>query len=300
MRHPISLWLAATRPAFLSVTLVAVLIGLASAAHDHTFRSLPLAAVTLFFALVAHAGANVINDYYDARSGCDALNMDRIAPFTGGSRFIQDGILTERETCRYGYALLALVIPAGLWLLAQSGPWLLGIGFIGLVCGWSYSSPPLRLQSRGFGEFAITLAWFCIVIGSDYVQTQTLNPTALYAGLAYAPLVANVLFINQIPDRVADAAVGKDTLIVCYGPYIAAWGSLLCYTISATTLLLGIAQGALPNWTLLSLAATIPATMALRALMTNAVDPRQLGRAIPATIISALLFGTLLATGLMV
>lgn len=293
-------WLAATRPAFLTVTLVGVFIGLASAVHDHAFRSLSLAAITLLFALVAHAGANAINDYYDACSGCDALNTDRIAPFTGGSRFIQDGILTEQETCRYGYALLALVIPAGLWLLAQSGPWLLGIGFIGLVCGWAYSSPPLRLQSRGFGEIAITLAWFCIVIGSDYVQTQTLNPTALYAGLAYAPLVANVLFINQIPDRVADAAVGKVTLIVRYGPYIAAWGSLMCYAISATTLLLGIMQGSLPTWTLLSLVATIPATMALRALMTNAVDQRQLGRAIPATIISALLFGAGLSAGLLI
>lgn len=296
----LSLWLAATRPAFLSITLIAVLIGLSSAAHDHAFRSITLAVITLLFALVAHAGANVINDYYDACSGCDALNTERIAPFTGGSRFIQNGILTEQATYRYGYALLALVVPAGLWLIAQSGASLLGIGLVGLVCGWAYSSPPLKLQSRGLGEIAITLAWLAIVVGSDYVQTQALNPTALYAGLAYAPLVANVLFVNQIPDRTADAAVGKATLIVRYSTAIAPWGSLLLYAISAAMLLLGIAQNALPIWTLLALTAAIPAMIALRALLTDPVDHTQLRKAIPATIFSCLLFGSALAIGMII
>lgn len=167
-----------------------------------------------------------------------------------------------------------------------------------LLCGWAYSSPPLKLQSRGLGEIAITLAWLAIVVGSDYVQTQALNPTALYAGLAYAPLVANILFVNQIPDRAADAAVGKATLIVRLGVSIAPWGSLLLYAVSTATLLLGIAQNALSSWTLLALIAVIPAVSALRALRMNAVHEQQLRKAIPATIISTLLFGILLAAGL--
>ena len=295
---PLSLWIKATRPPFLSVTFVGVLLGLATAAHEQAFRSIPLALITLLFALLAQAGANVINDYYDALSGCDAANMDRIAPFTGGSRFIQEGKLTERATALYGYTLLALVIPAGLWLIAQSGPWLLAIGFTGLFCGWAYSSPPFKLQSRGLGEIAITIAWFVIVIGSDYVQSQTLSTTAIYAGFAYAPLVANVLFVNQVPDRVADASVGKNTLIVRYSPLIAPWGSLWLYIISLTALFFGIKQGALPIWTSLALVAVIPATFALRALHIDAVDQAQLRKAIPNTIISSLLFGTMLSIGL--
>ena len=31
------------------------------------------ATVTVVFALVAHAGINVLNDYYDARNGTDAI-----------------------------------------------------------------------------------------------------------------------------------------------------------------------------------------------------------------------------------
>lgn len=293
-------WIAATRPSFLTVTLIGVLIGNACAFYNHAFRSWSLALVSLCFALIAHAGANVLNDYYDARSGCDALNVDRIAPFTGGSRLIQNGKLTEQATYIYGYTLLAVVVPAGLWLIGQSDSWLLGIGLIGLVCAWAYSAPPLKLQSRGLGEIAITLAWCAIVVGSDYVQTQSLNQTALYAGLSYAPLVANVLFVNQVPDRSADAAVGKNTLIVRWSPSFTLWGSLALYGISFTILAAGILSGALPHWSSLALLAALPAGRALATLYIDPVDPRHLAHAIPATIMSCLLFGLLLATGLII
>ena len=294
------LWLAATRPAFLSVTFAAVLIGLASAKYEQAFRSIPIALVTLLFALIGHAGANVINDYYDARSGCDAANTELIAPFTGGSRFIQNGVLTERETLIYGYCLLATVIPAGLWLISQSGALLLGIGLIGLFCGWAYSSTPLKLQSRSLGEIAITLAWLSIVIGSNYVQTQSLNSTAFYAGLAYAPLVANVLFVNQIPDRLADAAVGKVTLIVRFSPAIAPWGSLMFFTVSVITLLLGLDSHALPISSAFALIGLVPAIRALLSLYENPDDQTHLRVAIPATILSCLLFGLILAISLLI
>ena len=300
MRHPFTLWIAATRPAFLSVTAVGVALGLATAAHDQAFRSIPLALITLLFALFAQAGADVINDYYDALSGCDAANTDRIAPFTGGSRFIQDGHLTEAQTRRFGYALLAMVVPAGLWLISQSGTELLWIGLAGLFCAWAYSAPPFKLQSRGLGELAITAAWLVVVIGSDYVQSQRINPTAIYAGLAYAPLVANVLFVNQIPDRTADAAVGKNTLIVRFGYQRAPLGSLLLCAAGYTALMIGIAQQALPTLSLLTLLALLPAALALRALFSGPTAPVKLKTAIPLTILSSLLFGALLAISLRV
>jgi 1,4-dihydroxy-2-naphthoate octaprenyltransferase len=295
----LTIWLAATRPAFLSVTLVAVCIGLAASLHEHAFRSVPLTLITLLFALVGHAGANVINDYYDARSGCDTANNARIAPFTGGSRLIQNGILSERTTGIYGYTLLALVIPAGLWLISQSGPLLLGIGLVGLLSGWAYSAPPLKLQSRGLGEIAIMLAWLAVVIGSAYVQSQKLDASALYAGLAYAPLVANVLFVNQVPDRIADAQVGKNTLIVRCTSVIAPWGSLGLYAASTLVLTAGIFSQQVPVYSGLSIFAGIPAIVALRALFANPTDPCQLRVAIPMTIVSCLLAGILIAAGLL-
>jgi 1,4-dihydroxy-2-naphthoate octaprenyltransferase len=107
--RPLLAALLATRPAFLGVTLFACLIGLATAHGSGVPVDTPKAVLTVLFALVAHAGINVLNDYYDARSGADAANTERLFPFTGGSRFIQNGVLSEAETGRLGYALLALV-----------------------------------------------------------------------------------------------------------------------------------------------------------------------------------------------
>ncbi len=75
---PVARYFLATRPPFLSVTLFAALIGLGAASYDQQFHSAATAIVTVLFALVAHAGINVLNDYYDALNGTDALNTGRI------------------------------------------------------------------------------------------------------------------------------------------------------------------------------------------------------------------------------
>lgn len=298
LRVPICL--AATRPAFLSVTLVAVILGIAATIHTNNFRSITLATITLLFALIAHAGANVINDYYDALNGSDDANTDYITPFTGGSRFIQNHVLTKQQTRYYGYSLFAVVIPAGLWLLNQSGPDLLWIGLIGLFFGWAYSAPPLQLQSRGLGELAIMVAWACVVMGSAYVQSQEISVTTLYAAATYVPLVANVLFVNQIPDRDADMRAGKNTLIVRYSSTIAPWGSLTLYGMSFTLLTFGLVSGVLPHWASLALLGTIPAQQAVRQLFVDPIGQPHLRLAIAATITSCLLFGLMLSVGLII
>ena len=107
LHNPLLRYFVATRPAFLSVTFVACLLGLATSAWSGIMVAPLLAAATLFFALLAHAGANVVNDYYDSLSGCDAANSERQFPFTGGSRMIQNGVLSVRATGIFGHARLA-------------------------------------------------------------------------------------------------------------------------------------------------------------------------------------------------
>ena len=46
-RHPLARYFAATRPAFLLASLVAGLLGLATASHHDALRSVPLALLTL-------------------------------------------------------------------------------------------------------------------------------------------------------------------------------------------------------------------------------------------------------------
>ena len=297
--NPVARYVAATRPAFLSVTFVGVIIGLASAAASGVALDPASALVTMLFALVAHAGANVINDYYDACSGCDELNQDRVFPFTGGSRFIQNGVLSLRSTGRLGYGLLAAVVPAGIWLTLISAPGLLAIGLAGLVIGWAYSAPPLRLQSRGLGELGITGGWLLVVVGTDYVQRHTFAFTPVAAGLGFALLVANVLYINQFPDVRADAAVGKRTVVVRLGHSAARWGyaliALLCYGWVAAM----VAVGQLPVPALASLLPGLASMRAVRDLWRHSARPAELVPAIQMTILAAASHGLLLALALL-
>ncbi|TAM44007.1 MAG: prenyltransferase [Gammaproteobacteria bacterium] len=298
LTNPVARYFLATRPPFLSVTLFAALIGLGAATYDRQFHSLAAAFVTVLFALVAHAGINVLNDYYDALNGTDALNTERIFPYTGGSRFIQNGVLSLAETGWFGALLMTVVVPAGLWLTFVSGQGLLAIGLAGLVIGWAYSAPPLRLNSRGFGELCVAAGFALIVIGADYVQRRGFGATALAASVSYALLVTNILYINQFPDRAADAAAGKRHWVVRLPPLQGRWGYALIAFIAYGWLIAAVLAGWLPAAALFALLSAPLSFAAARDLLKYAEQPRQLAPAIRRTIAAASVHGGLLATAL--
>ncbi|MBS0611900.1 MAG: prenyltransferase [Proteobacteria bacterium] len=299
LANPLLRYFAATRPPFLSVTLVGCLVGLASA-HAGGVRIDALTAIlTVLFALMAHAGVNVLNDYFDDRNGTDAANSERVFPFTGGSRFIQNGVLTRRATGVFGYLLLLAVIPAGLWLAAHSAAGLIWIGIAGLVVGWSYSAPPLELVSRGLGEVAITCGWLLVVVGADYVQRHDFSFAPCAAGLAFALLVANVLYINQFPDAKADAIAGKRTVVVRLGAARARAGYGLLAALAGLWLIGCVLTGHLPS---LALAALVPlglSAAALKILWKRAMSSSALAPAIKLTILAAVTHGLVLCLALL-
>ncbi len=298
LANPILRYLMATRPAFLSVTFVGVLIGWASACFDGASFSPACAALTMIFALAAHAGANVINDYYDSVSGCDDANEARLFPFTGGSRFIQNGVLTPHQVKLFGYGLLATVIPPGLWLAAHSASGLILIGAIGLFAGWAYSAPPLKLQARGLGEFGVTAGWLTIVVGSDFVLRGGFAFRPVAAGLGYALLVANVLYINQFPDIRADALAGKRTMVVRLGPANARFGYAMIGALAYLWSLAMVLSGRLPAASLASCLAALATFAAARVLWGAADRPKALAPALPLTIAAASAYGLLMAAAL--
>ena len=297
-QNPLARYFAATRPAFVTASLMAGLIGLAIARHDGIVLDVPLALVTLLFALLAHAGTNVLNDYYDALNGTDAQNTERIFPFTGGSRFIQNGVLTLAQTRNFGFALLAGVALAGLWLMENSAPQLLYIGLTGLFIGWAYSAPPFNLVSRGWGELCVAAGILLITVGTDFVQRKGLNAAPFVAGLSYALLATNLLYINQFPDRSADTAAGKMHWVARLDVRQARWGYVLIVTLAYAWMLLSVAMGWLPVFALLALLALPLSVQAVRLLLRFAAQPRQLGDAIKLTIGAMLVHGALLSLGL--
>ena len=293
LANPVKRYLLATRPAFLTIALAGCLLGFASALN--AAFSWPLALLTLLLAVVAHAGVNVFNDYYDHLNGTDAANVDRLFPFTGGSRFIQNGVMSPRQTLHYALALFAGVIAGGLWLIATRGVGLFWIGLAGLLIGWAYSAPPLKLNSRGLGEICVATGFLLIVAGADFVQrgAPSLNPWLI--GLPYALLVTNILYINQFPDRSADILAGKLHWVARLQPHVAARGYWLILLTAAGALVWLVVSGWLPKVALVSLLALLPALKAGRVLAEHAAEPAQLAPALQLTIVAAHLQPVLLA-----
>ena len=297
-RNPVTRYVAATRPAFLTAALMACLVGLAGAWHDGLNLDIPLALVTLLFALLAHAGANVLNDYYDAQNGTDACNVERIFPFTGGSRFIQNGVLSEIQTRNFGLMLFGCVAIAGVWLMLRTDLQLIYIGLAGLIIGWAYSAPPLRLNSRGYGELGIVAGFLLIIVGPDVVQRSAFSAAPFVVGLSYALLAANLLYINQFPDRTADIAAGKLHWVARLEVVQARWGYALIVALAYGCLLFNVAMGWLPALALFVLLAFPLSVQAARLLLRHAAHPQRLGDAIKLTIGAMLAHGALLSLAL--
>lgn len=202
----------AARPSFLTLTLLGCAIGyFGGSSTGETKWAINFLAILI--ALLAHASGNVLNDYFDHLNGSDSINSERISPYTGGSRFIQSNIFSPKEILQFGLLLLIVASLLGLCLCYFSTWLLLPIGILGLILLWIYSAPPLKLMSRGLaGEIAIAASWSLIVIGFATLQSNHINLALIPTAAAFGFMVANILFLNQIPDINADRNSQKFTL----------------------------------------------------------------------------------------
>jgi 1,4-dihydroxy-2-naphthoate octaprenyltransferase len=165
--------------------------------------------------LLTHLSANLMNDYADSRSGVDWQDLRHWGLF-GGSKLIQEGVLTERFYLAAAGVTggLALACVLGLALLLGRPETLLYFAAI-LALGWSYSHPPLRLSHRGLGEVVIFLTFGpACVMGGVYAVTGAF-PTweGFVVSVPFGLFTTAVLFANEVPDYPADIAAGKRTWV---------------------------------------------------------------------------------------
>ena len=214
----------AMRPAFFPASVLPVVVGSAWGHAVSGAFDLGLALLALLATMLVHAGANVINDVADEASGTDRANTARIFPYTGGSRFIQNEILSARTMRRFGVGLLIAACLCGALLAWLKGPIVLAFGLAGVALGTLYSLHPVQLAGRGIGELAIGAAFGVLpVTGAAWLQSGIVDPTAVLISVPVATWVTAILLINEVPDIAADAAAGKRTLPVRLGVDGARW-----------------------------------------------------------------------------
>jgi 1,4-dihydroxy-2-naphthoate polyprenyltransferase len=239
----------ATRPPFLIASIMPVLIGSAwASAAYHLFNGL-LFGLALAATVLAHAAANVYNDVGDDVIGADAGNTDRIYPYTGGSRFIQTGLLSRSQMTRLALGLAAAALTLGALLAVLRGPGVILLGVAGLGLGLLYSLPGAQLSARGIGEAAVAIGFGALpVLGAVWLQTGFIDSAAVLICVPVSAWAAAILIINEVPDIEADRRAHKRTLVVRWGAGGARWIYWGLTVIALLASCAAIMLHALPLW----------------------------------------------------
>jgi 1,4-dihydroxy-2-naphthoate polyprenyltransferase len=289
----------ATRLPFLTATIIPVALGGAIAAYDGKF-AWGWWLLCLLAASAAHLGINVINDVADADSGSDAANVTP-TPFSGGSRVIQYGLVSRRTMALTATGLYAVAGVVGLVLALTRSTDLFWFGAVGLLLGYGYTARPFRFVHRGLGEPVVAVGFGPLMAAGTYLAvTESFSWESVYASLPVGILCALILYINQIPDRPADEATGKRTLIVRWSAKTVVAGYAAGCAVAFGLIALGPIIGITPWWTLLGLGGAWWAVQTYRPLAERYDMPFALIPVMQSNIVTHLATGLLLVIGYLV
>ena len=150
-------------------------------------------------------------------------------------------------------------------------------------------------MTRGVGEFLVGLNCGPLaVIGSYYVQTQIVSWEPIIASIPLGVLVLAIVWVNEIPDYLADSKAGKRTLVTRLGRKKAAdvYGILIFFVYAFV--LLSVFLSLMPILTLISFLTVPLAVKAVKLARKNYNDPPALIPANATTVLVHLFTGILL------
>lgn len=298
---PIKIWVKAIRLPFISVSILAVAVGAATAYYEKsTFSWLYFLLSTLgIFAF--HASADLFNDFFDYISGTDDVNIQK-TPFSGGSRMIQYKLFTPTRVLSGAIFFLLLTIGIGLYLnFSVKGNIILYIGLVGAFLGIFYVGVPFKLAHYGLGEIAIFVSFGpAIVFGSYYLHTETFSWFPIFVSFIIGLLISLILFVNQFPDFEADKAAGKHNWVVRFGKKNSSYIYVAAMSITYILLILYVTLQILP---LLSLMILISLPLPIKASIITLKKHENYLEMIPAsaiTIFTCLNYSSLLILSLII
>lgn len=250
----VSKWLVIARACVLPMTLVAATVAGLLAVRQDSFEPLYFA-LALLGVLLAHSSNNMINDYFDLRSGLDTSSYPRAlyAPHP-----VLSGLTTKQQL------LAAIAATNGadaaiMIVLAAVRGWPVGaFALAGLFVSVFYVAPPLRLKAHALGEIGVFLVWGPLMVGGTYYAAAgEIGWEVLAASVPYGLLVMSVLMGKHIDKAPWDRVAGVRTLPVAIGEGTArraTLGLMGAFYLGVFALVLA---GIFPLWTL-AVVGTLP------------------------------------------
>jgi 1,4-dihydroxy-2-naphthoate octaprenyltransferase len=288
----LKVWLLETRPQFLLLSVTLVLLGTAIARHEGCFDLLKFV-LTLLGMLLAHSSVNILNDYFDYKSGID-LETTR-TPFSGGSGILPDGLLKPKGVYIYGVGCLLAALAIGIYLTFISGWQLLPMIILGGLVIYFYTS---HLTKWLVGEFWAGLGLGILpVMGTYFVQTGSYSVEVFVASLAAGFLTANLLLLNEFPDLEADKKGGRYNLVIALGPRNASrlYAGLMAMTYIC--IIGGVVFKLMPPLSLIAFHSILFAFKAIKVTFKHYDNVQELLPALKANVLTVLVTNAFLALG---
>jgi 1,4-dihydroxy-2-naphthoate polyprenyltransferase len=203
-------WLEGARPRTLPAAVSPVLAGTGVAAYvDHAVWW--KAALALVVSLALQVGVNYANDYSDGIRGTDAA---RVGPL----RLVGSGVATPGSVKAAAFAAFGVAVVAGLVLAVTTSWWLVLVGALAVVAAWYYTGGSTPYGYHALGEVMVFVFFGLVaVVGTTYVQIESLPLAAWYAATGVGALACAILVANNLRDIPTDRDVGKRTLAVVLG-----------------------------------------------------------------------------------
>jgi len=296
----LKIWLLETRPQFLILTPMCVLVGVAVAAYKG-FELNPLHVIlTIVGALLAHISVNVLNDYFDYRSGIDLAT--KRTPFSGGSGVLPAGLLKAQQVYLLGLASLIGVGAIGIYFTFEYGWAILPLGILGMLVIYLYTThitknPLLCAIAPGLGFGPL------MVVGTYFTQTGEYSLAAGLASLVPGFLVSNLLLLNQFPDIEADKVAARRHLPIAFGRQFSARVYAALMIATYVSMAVAVSFSVLPLTALIGLLALPLAAKTVTGVLKNYDDTEKLlpflGLNIQVILLTTLLTGVGILLGLL-
>lgn len=215
-------WFFVIRAPFLPLSIVLVLLGTSIAFYEGFFNPFYFF-LALIGLVVLHIAVDVLNEYYDYKSGLDFMTTK--TPFSGGSGVLPAGGLDPKKVYYLGLVCCAIGLAIGIYFLVIRGWVLLPIIILGAIAVYFYNT---LLSKIMLGEIFAGLGMgFLPVLGAYLVQTGFYTDSIIIAAIVPGILVYNLLLLNEFPDKEADKKVGKKNFVIILGKR----GAGILYTI---------------------------------------------------------------------
>ncbi|MDQ3423402.1 MAG: 1,4-dihydroxy-2-naphthoate polyprenyltransferase [Actinomycetota bacterium] len=203
-------WTGGARPRTLPAAVAPVLVGTGAAAFAGS-AMVGKALLALAVSLALQIGVNYANDYSDGIRGTDA---QRVGPL----RLVGSGTATPAAVRWAAFAAFGVAAACGLALAATTTWWILAVGAAALLAAWFYTGGTRPYGYRGLGElFVFVFFGLVAVVGTTYVQTESVTAVSVLGGVAVGSLACAILVANNLRDITTDRVAGKRTLAVLLG-----------------------------------------------------------------------------------